>query len=376
MKICSKCVLPSTKPFITFDKDGVCSVCTSHKSRTSSSKNIDWAQRAAEFDQLIDWVKSQNVSLYDAVVPVSGGKDSITQVDTLVRKGLRVLAVNVDYGIKTKLGLQNLALIPAMGANLITFRPELQLHKKLIRIGLEDFGDPDLMSHCLLHAYPIRLALDLNIPLVLLGENSAIEYVGTTGIAERDISKEWFANFAANKEHTAQKLADEYGISSQLLKQYEYPYEIEQSKSTRAVFLSYFQKWDTHQNLRVAQSHGFKKSSKRSEGTYRNFVGVDELINRVHQFLKVLKFGYGRATDHASEDIRLGLLEREEAKKLVSKYDFEPLSDKIINNVADFLEYTPVEFSNIVEGFRSSEIWFSNGRLRTVPTTLSELLDS
>ena len=42
------------------------------------------------------------------------------------------------------------------------------------------------------------------------------------------------------------------------------------------------------------------------------YVGIDEKINRLHQYLKVLKFGYGRATDHACEDIRNGRLTRAE----------------------------------------------------------------
>ena len=65
-----------------------------------------------------------------------------------------------------------------MGANLIIFRPELKLHKQLIRIGLEEYGDPDLLSHTLLHAYPLHVAKQFNIPLCLLGENSAFEYGG------------------------------------------------------------------------------------------------------------------------------------------------------------------------------------------------------
>ena len=81
----------------------------------------------------------------------------------LLEKDLRILAVNVDYGIKTEIGKYNLDRIPLMGSNLLIFRPELILHKRLIRIGLEEYGDPDLLSHTLLHSYPLHIAKQFKI---------------------------------------------------------------------------------------------------------------------------------------------------------------------------------------------------------------------
>ena len=101
-----------------------------------------------------------------------GGKDSITQVNYLLNKGLRILCVNVDYGIKTEIGVKNLDLVTKMGAHLNIYRPSKILQRKIIKISFKDYGDPDLLSHCLVHGYPIRLAIQLNIPMVLLGENS------------------------------------------------------------------------------------------------------------------------------------------------------------------------------------------------------------
>ena len=99
-------------------------------------------------------------------------KIPISQVHRLLNKGLRILAVNIDYGIKTEIGKYNLDRIPLMGANLLIFRPELVLHKRLIRIGLEEYGDPDLLSHTLLHSYPLHVAKQFKVPLCLLGEFS------------------------------------------------------------------------------------------------------------------------------------------------------------------------------------------------------------
>ena len=362
MKIlyCKKCLMPNTKPYLIFNKQGVCSACeSSEKKNLNKDKNpIDWGQRKKEFNDLIEWTKEQNAPYYDAMVPVSGGKDSITQVHRLLDKGLRILAVNVDYGIKTEIGKYNLERIPLMGANLTTFRPELILHKKLIKIGLEEYGDPDLLSHTLLHAYPLHVAKQFKIPLCLLGENSAFEYGGDEELANKNqITRKYFDHYAANKSMTAKVISDKYNIDFRQLWQYDFPDEIENDKNIKAVFCSYYFSWDSNENLKIAQKYGFKQLDVAKEGTYRKFVGVDEQINRLHQYIKVLKFGYGRATDHACEDIRLGILSRNEAKKLVKEYDFQPIGDKYVDDICDFLDYSKNEFIEILDNFRNKDIW-------------------
>lgn len=362
MRYCVQCVLPSSKPYITFNSDGVCSACQASDKKRSAEGGIDWKAREAQFEELVASVKKKSAKFYDVLVPVSGGKDSITQVDRLLKFDLRILAVNVDYGIKTEIGHENLACIPEMGANLIIYRPEQKIHKRLIRIGFEDFGDPDLLSHTMLHGYPLRVALQFDVPLVWLGENSAFEYGGDAGVAEKNfITREWFTNYAANKGHDARFVSKTYGMPMEKLLAYDFPDELETS-GTRAVFMSYFFYWDSEIHLDVARKHGFRSLDGAREGTYRNYVGVDEKINRIHQYMKVLKFGYGRATDHACEDIRNGRLTRDAAIKLVKEYDLQPLSDEYIDDFAAYLDYRREEVIEILERSRNREIWKKNSR--------------
>ena len=269
--------------------------------------------------------------------------------------------MNVDYGIKTEVGKYNLDRIPLMGANLIIFRPELILHKKLIRIGLEEYGDPDLLSHTLLHAYPLHVAKQFKIPLCLLGENSAFEYGGKENLATlREITRDWFNSYAANKGMTAKVISEKYNIPFKNLWQYDFPDEIQDNPNIKAVFCSAFFSWDSNEHLRIAKSYGFKELDSPTEGTYRKFVGIDELINRLHQYIKVLKFGYGRATDHASEVIRLERISREDAKKLVKKYDTQPLGKEYFLQISDFLGYAKNQLALILEKFRNKNIWKKN----------------
>jgi N-acetyl sugar amidotransferase len=357
MRYCRRCLLPDTKPYISFDGEGVCGACRAHGKKTRYLGGIDWEARRAEFEGLIREAKGRAAPFFDVLVPVSGGKDSITQVHRLLPYGLRILAVNVDYGIKTDVGRYNLSLVPEMGASLVTFRPSLPLHRRLVRIGLEDFGDPDLLSHTLLHACPLHVALRFSIPLVLLGENSAFEYSGEGGAAGEDrISREWFDRYAANKGHGAAFVSEKYGIPLEELRLYDYPDDLDRS-GTRAVFMSHYFYWDSEEHLRIARQHGFRTLDGPAEGTYRNYVGIDEKINRVHQYLKVLKFGYGRATDHACEDIRNGRITREEGKALVRGHDLVELSDSFTDDVAAFTGMGRAEFIEALERYRNPAIW-------------------
>jgi N-acetyl sugar amidotransferase len=357
MKYCRECLLPDTKPHLTFDAQGVCQACLAHRLKNQAQAGIDWQAREQEFQRLIHAAKSRNAPFYDVLVPVSGGKDSLTQVSRLLPFDLRILAVNVDYGVKTEVGQYNLNLVAEMGANLVIYRPEQTLHKRLIRLGLEDFGDPDLLSHTLLHAYPLHLALQMQIPLVMLGENSAFEYGGDADLAGKNyMTRAWFSKYAANAGRDARFVAAHYGIPFEKLVLYDYPDDLETSE-TQAVFMSYYFHWDSEEHLKIARKHGFKTLEGPREGTYRNYVGIDEKINRIHQYLKVLKFGYGRATDHACEDIRNGRLTREEAKQLVKAHDLQPLSDYYIDDCIQYLGYSREEFLAILEKFRNRNIW-------------------
>ncbi|MDD1673296.1 MAG: N-acetyl sugar amidotransferase [Methanomicrobiales archaeon] len=360
MIYCTKCLMPNTGPYLTFDNEGVCSACRSHEKKKRVLGGIDWNAREREFDKIVLDAKSRNAPFYDVLVPVSGGKDSLTQVHRLLPYGLRILAVSVDYGIKTEVGYHNLSLVPKMGASLITYRPDFPLNRRLTRIGFEDFGIPELLSHAMLHAYPLHVALQFKIPLVLLGENTAFEYSGDPALAGANtMTREWFMKYAASKGRGAQFISGLYRIPMDKLRPYDFPDEIERS-DTRTIFMSYYFYWDSEEHLKIAKRYGFRTLDHSMEGTYRNYVGIDEKINRIHEYLKVLKFGYGRATDHACEDIRNGRLTREEAKALVREHDLKELSDYFIDDFIDYIGMNHTDFLSTLERYRNTAIWKRN----------------
>jgi len=349
--------MPDSKPYSRFI-DGVCSACIDHEKKNAAKEGIDWKKQEKKFVKLVNEAKQKNAPYFDVLVPVSGGKDSIFQVHTALKYGLKTLAVNVDYGIKTEVGRKNLSIIPKMGASLITYTPEYKVHKKLIIIGFEDYGDPDLMSHGLLYAFPLWTAIQFDIPLVLEGENPAFEYGGDEESALKyQIDKVWFLKHVMTKEMTVEQISKKYNIPLAGLKLYDFPEKELKQKGIKAVFLSCFLKWDSEKHLQIAKKYGFQTMDTHREGTFRDYVGIDEEINRVHQYMKVLKFGYGRATDHACEEIRNGRMTRAEAIELVRKYDTQELSDHFVNDFCKFLGYTKEQFYEIIEKSRNKDIW-------------------
>jgi len=374
MKYCHQCLIPNTKPHVVFDELGICNACRTHEYKNKLYAGIDWNERNSRFEAILSETKKIKAPLYDVLVPVSGGKDSITQVHRVLDRDLRILAVNIDYGIKTEIGRHNLSLIPKMGANLFTFTPAQPLHRELIKIGFRDFGDPDLLSHTLLHAMPLRLATQLNIPLVLLGENSAFEYGGDASIAENpEMSHEWFLKYAANNGQDAHYVSKNYNIPYSLLIPYDYPVDLD-SSPTKAIFMSHFFHWDSEKHLEIAQGYGFQSLTDPAEGTFRNYVGIDEKIHRIHQYFKVLKFGYGRATDHACEDIRNGRITRERAKPLVRNHDLQELGESYISAFIDYINMSRAEFESILNNYRNTEIWHRNNEGRwSIPGHLVDI---
>jgi|TARA_B100001964_G_scaffold55490_1_gene62777 N-acetyl sugar amidotransferase len=357
MRYCKKCLLPSTKPYIKFDKYGVCEACLFHENKKNiTKKGINWKKKEKDFNEIIKRTKLKKAKLFDVCVPVSGGKDSIAQVSHLLNRGLRILCVNVDYGIKTKIGHNNLECISKMGANLIIYRSNLIFHKKIIKISFQDFGDPDLMSHCLLYSIPIRIAINLKIPLVLLGENSAYEYSGDDSFDEKSFNFRWFKYYVSSSGITPKKFSKIYNIPYNLLKLYDLPVEKE-LKKTMILFSSYFFKWSSEKNLKIAKKYGFKTLNRPAEGTYRNYVSIDEKINRIHHYIKLLKFGYGRATDHACEDIRNKLISRKKGILLVKKYDRVKLTNFFINDFVDFIGIKRSSFFKTLSKFTNKKIW-------------------
>ena len=177
MKYCTKCVMPDTRPGITFNKDGICSACQSYERR----KLINWNERWKEFEKICDKYRGMNGNGYDCAIAVSGGKDSHYQV-YLMKEVMKMnpILFSVEDNFKmTEGGKHNIQNISEeFGCNIISLKPDIKTQKKLMRYTFEKYGKPTWYIDRLIYTYPLIMALKFNTPLLVYGENVSYEYGG------------------------------------------------------------------------------------------------------------------------------------------------------------------------------------------------------
>ena len=168
-------------------------------------------------------------------------------------------------------------------------------------------------------------AVKFNIPLIIWGENSQQEYGGPNldSVKNRVLNRRWLEEFGGLLGNRIQDMIGVDGITEKELTPYFYPSDkdIERVGIT-GIFLGSYFFWDARKQLEIVKNHGFKvKEDGPTEGTYTNYENIDEKLVSLHDYLKYVKYGFGRATDHTCIDIRNGRISREEGVKLVKEYD-------------------------------------------------------
>jgi len=353
MKICTKCVMPSTKPDLHFDKEGVCDAC---RSQEAKDKIINWNERKKEFLNLVDKYKKHPD--YDCVIGVSGGKDSTFQVITMLELGLNPLCVVFEPTIPTEIGRKNLENLNNLGVDLIHIKRNPIVYKKLAIEAFKRTGDNEWQNHIGIFTTVPRIAVNFGIPLIIWGESPQIEYGGpATSKTKNILDRQWLEEFGGLLGNRITDMIGIDGLTKRDLSLYFYPSDEGLNRvGATGVFLGYYFKWDVRKVLEKAIQHGFSVQDRPVETTYENFENLDCYSNHVHDYLKYVKYGFGRATDNACLDIRLGYITREEGVRLVNKYDgrYPSLAIK------KYLEYTGLtqeEFDKIVDSYTNKKIF-------------------
>ncbi|MGH2268217.1 pseudaminic acid biosynthesis protein PseA [Campylobacter taeniopygiae] len=356
MKYCKKCVMPDTKPDLHFDEEGICDAC---RSQESKNREINWQEREKEFLELIKKYKKHPV--YDCVIGVSGGKDSTFQVVKMLELGFNPLCVCFEPSVPTKIGRKNLKNLNDLGVDLIHIKRNPKIYKKLAREAFIRTGDNEWQNHLGIFTSVPRIAVNFNIPLIIWGESPQIEYGGPASSKDKNIlEREWLEEFGGLLGNRIADMIGVDGIEEKDLYFYTYPSDEELKRvGVTGLFLGYYFKWDYKNNLEISQKNGFKTSIKPVETTYENFENLDCYSNHVHDYLKYCKYGFGRATDNACLDIRLGYITREEGVRLVQKYDGKP-PKKAIKKYLEFSGFSEKEFQKIVDSFTNKKIFKRN----------------
>lgn len=323
LKYCVKCVMPNTKPDLHFDNEGVCDACRSAEKKHHA---INWPARQREFERIIAKYRAQKNGHYDCLVPVSGGKDSHYQVYVMkVKYGLNPLCVYFEPTYCSPLGKKNLDnLGQTFGVDVIYCKKNPEVFKKLVIEGFKRVGDNEWPSHLGIFTFPVQVAVNFKIPLIIWGENSQLEYGGPTmSTARFQLDRRWLEEFGGLLGNRIEDMLGVEGITEKDLIPYRYPSETELKKAKiLGIFLGYYFKWHGRLQQEQMKNYGFSVREDRPvEGTYTNYENLDEETQELHDYLKFVKYGFSRATDHACTDIRNNLITREEGIELVKKYD-------------------------------------------------------
>lgn len=359
MKYCKRCVMPDTRPGISFNEEGICSACQSYERR----KKIDWDSRYKEFEELCKKYRGMNGNGYDCAIAVSGGKDSHYQVHLMKEvMHMNPILFSVEDNFKmTEAGKHNLQNISEeFGCPIISLKPDIKAQKKIMRYMFEKYGKPTWYIDRLIYTYPLIMANNFKTPLLVYGENVSYEYGGA------DYEETYSAKNQLNNGVALGVDKDELmqipGITEKELYLTEAPTQ-EEMDYLDPIYISYFIPWNSFANYEFAKSRGFHDLTHEWNRTHHveQFDQVDSRAYLVHPWMKYPKFGHASATDYAARMVRYGLMTRDEAVEAVKQHDHK-LDPLCVRDFIEFCGYTETEFWAIVDKMYNKEIFKKNER--------------
>lgn len=374
IRYCKKCIMPETKPDLYIDKEGICSACNNYIGRV----DIDWIERKKELVKILDRYRNKNGTNYDCLIPVSGGKDSHFQTITMLELGMNPLCVTGTTDMLTDIGRQNIENLKKLGVDYIEISVNPVIRRKINRLSLTKIGDISWPEHIAIFTFPIHIAVNFNIPLIIWGENSQNEYGGPAAAAINNVlNRRWLEEFGGLLGLRVSDLIGQEGIDKKNLILYSYPSDMELSQvGVTGLFLGHFVPWDGYHNALIAQANGFQTYHKTVEGSLVNYENLDNAQTGIHDYFKFLKYGFGRATDLACLHIRRNRLTRHEALKLVAMHDgkfpWEYLGYKL-EDILREINISVDEFIKICDRFTNKKLFKCDVRGNLIKGKLGNL---
>ncbi len=354
VEFCKKCTISNQRPRITFDENGVCSACNFAVFKRTK---IDWDKRDQELIELCDRHRKNDGS-YDVVVPCSGGKDGSFVAHMLKYKyNMNPLCVTWAPLLATELGRKNLDNFIAAGFDHILGTPNPIVTRKLTQLAFTHMGDPFQPFIYGQANFPMKMAIQHNVALIMYGENGEVEYGGdmknafspTREIADHD------GHYFSGKPP---EFWMEHGLSKADLAPFGAPPMKDiRDNNTEIHFFGYYKSWDPQECYYYARENtGFTPNTERSEGTYSKYASLDDRIDGFHYYLAYIKFGIGRTTSDAAHEIRDDKIEREEGIALINRYDSE-FPSKNYKTFLEFCDITDEQFWEVIDSWRSDHLW-------------------
>jgi N-acetyl sugar amidotransferase len=367
MEYCKRCTLPSSSALaLIFDEHGVCSACNVHE----RLQKMNWDQGWRKLKELVS--EYRNSGDYDILIPVSGGKDSYFQTHIAVNElGLKPLLVTYHGDRFLPEGEYNLyRMREVFDCDHFIIRPGRDVLIKLHRIASKMHRAMNWPNHAAIETAPCKVAMKFKIPLVMWGEHGGVDLSGMFLPQDQvEFTKKFRVEHALHGfdwfDFTDEGLGKlgygdlKEGLTAKDLKCYRYPDDEEVMETgLRGIYLGNFIQWDANEHVKIVKErYGWRPSETPFERTYRNFSNLDDMHeNGIHDYMKFVKFGYGRGTDHSSKDIRAGHMTRANGVHMVLKYDHvKPRRD--LENWLEYVGMTEAEFDYIADTFRDERVW-------------------
>jgi N-acetyl sugar amidotransferase len=317
---CRACLYDSRHPFgLTFDDTGLCSGCITHMEKTS----LDWQSRFTLLEHLTQPYRARNGN-YDCVIPIRGTGEYFHVVDVVKNQlGLNPLLVAFNSQFNSTAGIQNLDLIrDTFDSDILLKTQSPLIYRKLMRETLSRFGSvhwPFLAGQTV---WPVRVAVQHQIPLIVWPVHQPTEQVGMFSYLDQNEMTR-----RSRHEHDLMGLeAQDLASGEALLREEDvltsmYPSDRELAATgVRGIYLSNYLPWDRrHYSQEAVRRFGAQAAD--CPGTFDTYDHVDNLVYMsVHDAIKRRKLGYGRVRDHLCQEIRFGRISRSDALAIEVSY--------------------------------------------------------
>jgi len=374
VQYCKNCVISNQRPSSTIEfgsdakekkstiafADGLCSACAYAFEKEDS---IDWKEREDRLRELLSRFKKTDGS-YDVIVPGSGGKDSAFTSHVLKYKyGMNPLTVTWAPHVYTDIGWQNFTRwMHVGGLDNMLYTPNGRLHRLLTRLAFLNLLHPFQPFIVGQRIIGPAIAAKFGVKLVMYGENQA-EYGNAVSDNQRPTMDPAFYSTGDPLDMkfggvTMRDIIVEHGFTLGDFAPYIPPSrELLESREVEVHYLGYYLKWDPQECYYYAVEHtGFEANPERTEGTYSKYSSIDDRIDPFHYFTTLIKFGLGRASYDAAQEIRNGKITREEGVNLVRKFDHE-FPAKYFQEFLEYIDISEEQFWQTVDRYRSPHLW-------------------
>lgn len=353
---CKKCVYHNYHPFNLFiGEDGICSGCKVHNEKDK----LDWKSREEKLFKIIKPYSESKRGIHNCVVPISGGKDSYFILD-YVKNTLKLHPLVVSHNIhyNTLTGHANIANIQSkIGLDYISQTTNPETVKKITKVTLKKFGS--IYWHCISGqtALPVQIASKFKIPLIIWGAHQGVDQVGMfSHLDEVEMTRKY------RKEHDlmnyeAEDLIGIGGLKRSDLEHFIYPNDKEiEAIGIRGIYLNNYLRWDSKiQHEKMIDKYDYK--TKKQKRTFDKYNDVNSIhYSGLHDYIKFIKYGYSKISDHCSREIRLKRLKRSDAIKLIKKYNKVCIQD--IDLFSKWINISKKELLFTIDKFRNKNFWY------------------